>query len=73
MTTLKLGPILEAKPVRVTVEIPAALFEDLRAYGALLDQADPVAPTKLIVPMLTRFVATDRGFAKARRTGASGR
>jgi len=27
----------------------------------------PVEPAKLIVPMLERFIATDRGFAKARR------
>ena len=27
-----------------------------------------VDPARLIVPMLQRFIATDRGFAKARRT-----
>jgi hypothetical protein len=30
----------------------------------------PVDPVRLIVPMLERFIATDRGFAKSRR-GAS--
>ncbi len=30
----------------------------------------PVAdPLKLIVPMLERFIATDRGFRKAKRSG----
>lgn len=71
MTQLKLGPITEDKPVRLTVDIPAALFEDLRTYGALLDADSPIAPVRLIVPMLARFVATDRGFAKARRSGSS--
>lgn len=70
MTQLKLGPILEDKPVKLTVDIPAALFEDLRVYGALLDADSPIAPVRLIVPMLARFVATDRGFAKARRSSA---
>ena len=33
-----------------------------------LETGQPVAdPVRLIVPMLERFIATDRGFAKARR------
>ncbi|WP_394707375.1 DUF2274 domain-containing protein [uncultured Celeribacter sp.] len=28
----------------------------------------PTDPVRLIVPMLERFIATDRAFAKARRT-----
>ncbi|WP_435302505.1 DUF2274 domain-containing protein [Escherichia coli] len=33
------------------------------------ESGQPAAdPVKLIVPMLERFIATDRGFAKARRT-----
>ncbi|KAB2722046.1 DUF2274 domain-containing protein [Brucella intermedia] len=69
MTKLKLGPIADDKPVKITVELPAALHRDLADYGRLLAEGgDPVEPAKLIVPMLTRFIATDRGFAKARRT-----
>ncbi|HCR93643.1 MAG TPA: DUF2274 domain-containing protein, partial [Oceanicaulis sp.] len=30
-------------------------------------------PVRLIVPMLERFMATDRGFAKARRAAQSHR
>lgn len=68
MTKLKLGPIADDKPVRITVELPAALHRDLTDYGRLLaDGGAPIEPAKLIVPMLERFVATDRGFAKARR------
>ena len=70
MTKLKLGPIVEDKPVKVTVELPAPLHRDLVAYAEILaresDQA-AVDPVRLIVPMLQRFVATDRVFAKARR------
>lgn len=69
MTKLKLGPIANDKPVRITVELPAALHRDLTDYGRLLaDGGAPIEPAKLIVPMLERFVSTDRGFAKARRT-----
>lgn len=69
MTKLKLGPIGDDKPVKVTVELPPALHRDLTDYGRLLAEGGaPIEPAKLIVPMLERFVATDRGFAKARRT-----
>lgn len=71
MTKLKLGPIADDKPVKVTVELPASLHRDLSAYAQLLgrEMGQPVADaTKLIVPMLARFIATDRGFAKAKRS-----
>ena len=70
MTMLKLGPIEEARPVKVTVELPAALHRDLTAYAEILgrESGQPtLSPARLIVPMLERFIATDRGFAKARR------
>ncbi len=71
MTKLKLGPIADEKPVKVTVELPAALHRDLTDYGRLLAEGGaPIEPAKLIVPMLERFIATDRGFVKARRTGS---
>ena len=71
MTKLKLGPLEEDKPVKVTVELPAALARDLEIYAGLLARASGQAATdskRLIVPMLQRFIATDRGFAKARRS-----
>jgi hypothetical protein len=67
---LKLGPIADDKPVKVTVELPAQLHRDLIAYAEILarESGQSVAdPVRLIVPMLDRFIATDRGFAKARR------
>lgn len=68
MTKLKLGPISDQKPVRLTLELPAALHADLLLYGRLLgENGTPVEPARLIPPMLQRFIATDRGFAKARR------
>lgn len=36
MTKLKLGPIADEKPVKVTVELPVALHRDLTEYGCLL-------------------------------------
>lgn len=70
MTKLKLGPIPDDKPVKVTLELPAALHRDLTAYAEVLARGtgQPATdPVKLIIPMLERFIATDRGFAKAKR------
>lgn len=73
MTKLKLGPLEDDKPVKLTIELPAAVHRDLLAYAKLLGHTtgqDVVDPGKLIAPMLARFMATDRGFTKARRTKA---
>jgi hypothetical protein len=70
MTKLKLGAIVDDKPIKVTVELPAPVHRDLVAYAEVLarETGQSVAdPAKLIAPMVQRFIATDRGFAKARR------
>lgn len=76
MAKLKLGPIVDDKPVKVTVELPASLHRDLVAYAEILgrEAGQPSAdPLRLIVPMLERFIATDRGFATARKPRVSPR
>ena len=73
MTKLKLGPLPDDKPVKITVELPAPLHRDLIDYAEVLarESGKPVTdPVKLIVPMLQHFIATDRGFAKARRAAS---
>ncbi|NKJ42533.1 DUF2274 domain-containing protein [Novosphingobium sp. SG720] len=69
MTKLKLGPLADDKPVKLSVELPAPLLEDLKSYAAALATetgAAPVPPEKLIAPMLSRFMATDRAFRRHR-------
>ncbi|WP_119681843.1 DUF2274 domain-containing protein [Indioceanicola profundi] len=69
-TKLKLGAIADDKPVKLTIELPAALHRDLVAYAEVLgrETGQPVGePSRLIAPMLERFMATDRAFSKARR------
>ena len=71
MAKLKLGTIPDDKPVKLTIELPAAIHRDLVAYGNALGRETgqgAVEPAKLIVPMLVRFMATDRAFAKLRRS-----
>ena len=70
MAKLKLGTIPDDKPVKLTIELPAAIHRDLVAYGNALGRETgqgAVEPAKLIGPMLARFMATDRAFAKLRR------
>ena len=70
MPKQKLGRIEDEKAVKLIVELPAALHRDLIAYGQMLGRETgdiAVVPVKLIFPMLSRFIAADRAFAKARR------
>ena len=70
MARLKLGAIEDDRPVRLTVELPAALHRDLIAYGQTLGRETgqgAIEPVKLVAPMLARFMATDRAFVRGRK------
>jgi len=70
MAKLKIAALPDDKPVKVTVELPATVHRDLVAYAEILGREGGQTirdPVKLIAPMLTRFMATDRAFARARR------
>lgn len=69
---LKLGPLQDDKPVKATVEFPASVWRDLQAYSEALGSG-AADPARLIVPMVERFMATDRAFVRARRSRALGR
>ena len=69
MARLKIVAIADDAPVKLSIVSPAAVHRDLVSYAQAMkresDQA--VEPTQLIGPMLLRFMATDRAFAKWRR------
>jgi len=70
MAKLKLTALSDEKPVKVAVELPAPLHRDLLAYAEILahQSGQPISePTKLIAPMLARFMTTDRAFARSRK------
>ena len=53
MPKLKLGAITDDKPVKLTVELPAAVHRDLLAYANALAReiGQPIAdPSKLVAP-----------------------
>lgn len=69
MAKLKLSAIPDNKPVRLAIEFPAAVHRDLAAYAEILgkETGQKLDPAKLVAPMLVRFMATDREFARLRR------
>jgi len=78
MSILKLGPIADEKPVRLTVRVTAQLHRMLLDYAAIHSKQTgrEIAIDQLVPAMLERFVASDRAFARERtkrpqRTAAS--
>ena len=70
MNRLKLAAIEDDTPVKITLELPAAVHRDLAAYAQALAAATggkAVEPARLVAPMLARFMATDRAFTRGRR------
>jgi hypothetical protein len=70
MAKLKLGTLLDDKPVKLTVDLPANVHRDLVAYAEALARETGQKiedPAKLIGPMLARFMATDRAFKSRQR------
>jgi hypothetical protein len=73
MEKLKLIAIPDDKPVKMTFELPAATHRDLLAYAQAIGQATGQAitdPSRLIAPMLLRFMSADRAFIKIRRSAS---
>lgn len=72
MSKLKLTTVPDDTPVKLTIELPATIHRDLVAYGDALAQEGgrAIEPVKLIAPMLSRFMSTDRAFARMKRSGA---
>jgi hypothetical protein len=64
---LKLGTILDDRPVKLSIELPAQVNRDLIAYAEVLarETGQTIEPAKLIAPMLARFMSTDRAFARS--------
>jgi len=76
MPKLKLGPIEDDKPVKLTAEFPGGVYRDLLAYAQVLSKETtqpPVEPTKLVPLMVERFMATDRAFKRANSGALSNR
>lgn len=75
MTRLKLSDLADERPVRLTIELSARLHRELVAYAIALNGGDAKgapAPERIVGPMIKKFIASDRSYAKARRDGQPG-
>lgn len=68
VTKLRLGPLPKIQQVKVTVQMPQALLEELERYAAVHSQqhGENVDAVTLIPHMLDKFMAGDRGFGKVK-------
>jgi hypothetical protein len=69
MVKLKIEGLPDDRPVKFNLELAASVHRDLLAYAEALSRqtGQSIEPSKLIAPMLARFMAADRAFAKLRR------
>jgi hypothetical protein len=68
MNKLRLGPILDEKPVKITIELPAPLHHSLVKYAQILARetgSATIEPSRLVAPMLDRFMKGDKVFLKS--------
>jgi hypothetical protein len=70
MAKLELGAITDERLVKLTIELSAGVHRDLLVYAEVVareTEQGVAEPTELIAPILARFMATNRVFAKMRR------
>jgi hypothetical protein len=71
MTKLKFSPVVTEKPVKVSIEIPATLYRDLKIYAEILGESinsSAKDPADLIIPMIAQFINGDKTFNKPKRS-----
>jgi hypothetical protein len=74
MNKLRLGPILDEKPVKITIELPAPLHHSLVKYAQILAHetgSATIDPSRLVAPMLDRFMKGDKAFLKTMKQRSS--
>lgn len=76
MSQLRLGPIGDDKPIKLSLEISPALLNEIVRYSEVHARATgrsaPLAPEKLIPPIVELFIASDREFIKQLRRRDTG-
>ena len=74
MTKLRISTIPDSRPVKLTIELPPEIHQDLLLYAELVsgnagESADAIPDAARLVPLMVgRFMETDRAFQKQRRS-----
>ena len=68
-TSLKIGPLPDTTPVKLTIAVDPAVNADLELYASLYEEAyrEKASVAALIPSMLQAFLASDTSFKKARK------
>lgn len=68
MPGLKLGPIPDDRPIRMTIAVSPELLRSLTEYAeaASAEAGRKIDPAKLVPLIVARFIASDRSFARLR-------
>jgi len=68
-TQLKIGPLADAKPVKLTLSLDPALHADLGIYADIYCETyeQEAGLPKLLPLMLEAFLASDTGFRRAQK------
>lgn len=72
-TTLKIGPLPDTTPVKLTIAIDPDVNADLELYAQIYEETykEKASVAVLIPSMLEAFLASDSGFKKARKARGS--
>ena len=68
-TTLKIGPLPDTTPVKLTIAVDPDVNADLELYAQIYEETykEKASVAVLIPSMLEAFLASDSGFKKARK------
>ena len=69
MANLKIAALPDDKPVKLTIDLPAAVQRDLLAYAQSLVPESKKPETelpRLVVAMVIKFMSSDRAFLKSK-------
>jgi hypothetical protein len=75
MSKLRLGLVLDEKPIKLTIEMPAPLHRALSLYAQALAKENggaTIDPARLVAPMIERFIQGDKAFRKMQNAGRAG-
>ncbi|GAN62500.1 hypothetical protein AA0313_1858 [Acetobacter indonesiensis NRIC 0313] len=74
MTKLRINAIPDSRPVKLMIELPAEIHQDLLLYvelvlGSAGQSTDAITDAARLVPLMVgRFMETDRAFQKQRHS-----
>ena len=71
MSKLKLGPIADDKPLKVQVELPAALHQDLVDYAQFQNEKGNALTIEIFCPVIALMLHRQMCIAAARTTNNS--